>query len=120
MQQRAKPKAEGLNPHEVDFFFEKPASVIFAKAGRLDHGTLFVGISIVNEYGLWLRKHESPLQVCGIGKSARVQRIRRKRISSRKRIGSSQRRPTGGQFPRFKPAVASVPPNRLVLEPVDS
>ena len=58
LQQRAKTEAEGLDAHQIDFLSEKPARVIFAKAGRLHQGSLFVSICVRGERLLGLRKHK--------------------------------------------------------------
>ena len=44
--QRAEAHAERLNAHQVDFLFEQPARVVFAKAGRLDHRLRFIGVGV--------------------------------------------------------------------------
>ena len=55
--QRAQAHAERLNPHQIDFLAEQPASVVFAKPGRLHHRLGFIGIGIRNQNGFRLRKH---------------------------------------------------------------
>jgi hypothetical protein len=44
--QRAEPHAERLHAHQVDFFAEQPARVVFAKAGRLHHRLGFIGVGV--------------------------------------------------------------------------
>ena len=55
---RAEAETEGLNAHQVDFFFQQPARVVFAEAGRLHQRRGLIGIGIWRERGFWRRKHQ--------------------------------------------------------------
>ena len=54
LQQARKAEPERLRAHEVDFLFEQPARIVFAKAGRFDHRLRFKGVGVGGEFGLGL------------------------------------------------------------------
>ena len=56
--QRPQPHAERLHAHQVDFFFQQPARVVFAKAGRFHQRRRLIGVGIGRERGFWRRKHQ--------------------------------------------------------------
>ena len=58
LQEMREPEPERLGAHEVDFLLEKPARVIFAKAGRLHDRQGFVSVSIGRKIGMRLRKQQ--------------------------------------------------------------
>ena len=56
--QGAEPHAERLHAHQVDFFFQEPARVVFAEAGRLHQRGRLIGIGIGRQRVPRLRKHQ--------------------------------------------------------------
>ena len=46
LDERAEAQAQRLDPHQVDFFFQQPARVVFAKARRLHQRRGFIGIGV--------------------------------------------------------------------------
>ena len=56
--QRAEPHAERLHAHQVDLFFQQPARVVFAEAGRLHQRRGLVGIGVGRERGFRRGKHQ--------------------------------------------------------------
>src|SRR5215467_3467943 len=54
----AEAEAEGLHPHQVDFFFQQPARVVLAKPGWLYQRRGFVGVGIRRECRFGRRKHQ--------------------------------------------------------------
>jgi hypothetical protein len=56
--ERAEAQSEGLHPHQVDFFFQQPARIVFAKSGRLNERRGFICIGIWGERGFRGGKHQ--------------------------------------------------------------
>ena len=55
--ERAKPHAERLHAHQVDFFFQQPARVVFAKTGGLHQRRGLIGVGIGRQ--TWLSAWET-------------------------------------------------------------
>ena len=51
LQEAREAEAERLRAHEVDLFFEQPARIIFAKAGRFHHRLRFKGVGVGESFG---------------------------------------------------------------------
>ena len=58
LNQGAEPHAQRLDAHQVDFFFQEPARVVFAKAGRLHQRRGLIGIGVRGQYGFRDGKHQ--------------------------------------------------------------
>ncbi len=52
LQEAREAEPERLRAHQVDFLFEQPARIIFAKAGWFHHRLRFKCVSIGGEFGL--------------------------------------------------------------------
>ena len=55
---RAQPHAERLHAHQIYFFFQQPARVVFAETGGLHQRRRLIGIGIWRERRLRRRKHQ--------------------------------------------------------------
>ncbi len=58
LQESRQSEPERLHAHQVELFFEQPARVVFAKAGRLHHRPGFIGVGVGEEFWCGLGEHE--------------------------------------------------------------
>ncbi len=60
LEQGREAHADGIEAHEVDFFREQPARVVFAKPCRLDEREALKIGGVGFQIGAWLRQHGAP------------------------------------------------------------
>ena len=60
LQEARETKPERLRAHQVDFFFEQPTRIVFAKTGRFHHRLRFKCVCIGGKFGLRLGEQDGP------------------------------------------------------------